>query len=225
MQSRTKHLDTITGLFVAVLLISNVVSAKIVDLGFLTFDGGTLLFPLSYIFGDILTEVYGYARSRKVIWLGFFSAALMAGTVAAVGALPAAGEWRFQESYDAVLGLTPRIVGASLIAFWVGEFSNSFILARMKVATGGNHLWARTIGSTLIGQGLDTVLFVLIAFGGTVSTSLLVEIVVSNYLFKCGVEVLFTPVTYAASGWLKKTEGIDWYDRGTNFNPFRISLF
>jgi hypothetical protein len=224
MQSRTKHLDTITGLFVAVLLISNVVSAKIVDLGFLTFDGGTLLFPLSYIFGDILTEVYGYARSRKVIWLGFFSAALMAGTVAAVGALPAAGEWSFQESYDAVLGLTPRIVGASLVAFWAGEFSNSFILAQMKLATGGKYLWARTIGSTLIGQGLDTVLFVLIAFGGTVSTDLLVAIVVSNYLFKCGVEILFTPVTYAASGWLKKTEGIDWYDRGTNFNPFRISL-
>ncbi|MEX1274944.1 MAG: queuosine precursor transporter, partial [Bacteroidota bacterium] len=199
MQSRTKHLDTITGLFVAVLLI------------------------LSYIFGDILTEVYGYARSRKVIWLGFFSAALMAGTVAAVGALPAAGEWSFQESYDAVLGLTPRIVGASLVAFWAGEFSNSFILARMKLATGGKYLWARTIGSTLIGQGLDTVLFVLIAFGGTVSTALLVAIVVSNYLFKCGVEILFTPVTYAASGWLKKTEGIDWYDRGTNFNPFRIS--
>lgn len=224
MHSGYKHLDTITGLFIAVLLISNVASTKIVDLGVVTFDGGTLLFPLSYIFGDILTEVYGYARSRKVIWLGFFSAALMAGTIAGVGALPAAGEWTFQESYDAVLGLTPRIVAASLVAFWMGEFSNSVVLARMKVATGGRHLWARTIGSTLIGQGLDTVVFVLLAFGGTMSTGLLAEIVVSNYLFKCGVEILFTPITYATAGWLKKTEGIDWYDRGTNFNPFRASL-
>ncbi|MBI3110074.1 MAG: queuosine precursor transporter [Ignavibacteriales bacterium] len=224
MHSVYKHLDTITGLFIAVLLISNVASTKIVDLGIMTFDGGTLLFPLSYIFGDILTEVYGYARSRKVIWLGFFSAALMAGTIAGVGALPAAGEWTFQESYDTVLGLTPRIVAASLVAFWMGEFSNSVVLACMKVATNGRHLWARTIGSTLIGQGLDTVVFVLLAFGGTMSTGLLAEIVVSNYLFKCGVEILFTPVTYATAGWLKKTEGIDWYDRGTNFNPFRTSL-
>lgn len=225
MQTRFQHLDTLTGLFITVLLISNVVSAKIVDLGFLTFDGGTLLFPLSYIFGDILTEVYGYARSRKVIWLGFFSAAVMAGCVAVVGALPSAAEWSFQDSYDAVLGLTPRIVAASLVAFWVGEFSNSFILARLKIITEGKHLWVRTIGSTLVGQGLDTVVFVLIAFGGTFSTPLLIEIILSNYIFKCGVEILFTPFTYAATGWLKKKEGVDWYDRGTNFNPFRVSVF
>ncbi len=222
MSKPLKHLDSITALFVAVLLISNVASTKILNLGPLTFDGGTLLFPLSYIFGDILTEVYGYSRSRKVIWLGFMAAAVMSVTLAIVGALPPAADWLNQASYDAILGQTPRIVVASLIAYFAGEFSNSVILAKLKVITEGRQLWLRTISSTLLGQLLDTALFVLIAFTGTVSTGVLLAIAVSNYLFKCGVEILFTPITYWITGWLKQQEHEDYYDRETDFNPFRL---
>jgi hypothetical protein len=217
-----KHLDTITVLFVTVLLISNVASTKIVAFGPLTFDGGTILFPLSYIFGDILTEVYGYARSRKVIWLGFMAALLMSLTFIAVGALPPAADWQYQTAYEQILGLTPRIVLASLIAYFAGEFSNSFILAKLKILTQGKRLWTRTIGSTLIGQLIDTVLFILIAFTGIFPGSLLWTLIVSNYVFKCGVEVLFTPATYWITGWLKQQEREDYYDVETDFNPFRL---
>ena len=217
-----KHLDTITALFVAVLLISNIASTKIVQFGFLTFDGGTLLFPLSYIFGDILTEVYGYARSRKVIWLGFAAAILMSVTFIAVGALPSASEWTAQAAYDQILGFTPRIVLASLIAYFAGEFSNSFTLAKLKVKTQGKYLWVRTIGSTLIGQVVDTLIFSLIAFSGVIPYSLLVTLIISNYVFKCGVEIIFTPVTYWITGWLKQQEKEDFYDVQTDFNPFQI---
>lgn len=217
-----KHLDSITALFVAVLLISNIASTKILNLGPLTFDGGTLLFPLSYIFGDILTEVYGYARSRKVIWLGFMAAAVMSVTLAIVGALPPAADWGNQAAYEAILGQTPRIVIASLIAYFAGEFSNSLTLAKLKVLTQGRRLWLRTISSTLLGQLLDTALFVVIAFAGMVPNSVLVAIAISNYLFKCGVEILFTPVTYWITGWLKQQEQEDYYDRETDFNPFRL---
>jgi len=223
MERQYKHLDTITGLFVAVLLISNVASTKIVDFGWFTFDGGTLIFPVSYIFGDILTEVYGYRRSRKVIWLGFISAAVMSIVFGVVGVLPAAREWPNQEAYEKILGMTPRIVIASLIAYWAGEFSNSYVLAKMKLFTRGRWLWTRTIGSTLIGEGVDTALFATIAFGGLLSSSLLTGVIVSNYIFKCGVEAVFTPITYIIVGWLKREEEVDWYDRGTNFNPFTFS--
>lgn len=223
MSKPLKHLDSITALFVAVLLISNVASTKILNLGPLTFDGGTILFPLSYIFGDILTEVYGYARSRKVIWLGFIAATLMSVTLAIVGALPPAADWANQDAYEVILGQTPRIVVASLIAYFAGEFSNSVTLAKLKVLTQGRRLWLRTISSTLLGQLLDTALFVLIAFTGTVPTNVLLAIVVSNYLFKCGVEILFTPITYWITGWLKQQEHEDYYDRETDFNPFRLS--
>ncbi len=218
-----KHLDTITALFVTVLLISNVTSTKIVDLGPFTFDGGTILFPLSYIFGDILTEVYGYSRSRKVIWLGFVSAMLMSVTFILVGVLPPAADWHYQTAYDQILGLTPRIVAASLVAYLVGEFSNSFILAKLKLLTHGRWLWTRTIASTLIGQIVDTALFIAIAFTGVVPSGLLLTLIVSNYLFKCGVEILFTPVTYWVTGWLKQQEREDHYDSDTDFNPFHFS--
>jgi queuosine precursor transporter len=218
-----KHLDTITALFVTVLLISNVASTKILAFGPLTFDGGTILFPLSYIFGDILTEVYGYARSRKVIWIGFVAALLMSLTFVVVGALPPAADWPNQDAYNKILGLTPRIVAASLIAYFAGEFSNSFTLAKLKVKTNGQRLWLRTIGSTLIGQVVDTALFILIAFTGVVPNSLIWTLIVSNYLFKCGVEILFTPITYWITGWLKQQEHEDFYDRDTNFNPFPFS--
>ena len=217
-----KHLDTITALFVTVLLISNVTSTKIVDLGLFTFDGGTLLFPLSYIFGDILTEVYGYSRSRKVIWLGFLSALLMSITFVIVGVLPPAKDWPYQNAYNQILGLTPRIVAASLVGYFAGEFSNSFILAKLKLLTHGKWLWVRTIGSTLVGQILDTALFILLAFTGVVSNGLLLTLIVSNYLFKCGVEILFSPVTYWITGWLKQQEREDYYDIDTDFNPFHL---
>lgn len=223
MNKSFKHLDTITALFVTVLLISNVASTKIVAFGPLTFDGGTILFPLSYIFGDILTEVYGYARSRKVIWLGFVAALLMSITFIIVGALPAATDWQNQDAYNKILGLTPRIVIASLIAYFAGEFSNSFTLAKLKIITQGRQLWLRTIGSTLIGQVVDTALFILIAFTGVVPNSLLWTLILSNYLFKCGVEILFTPITYWLTGWLKQQEHEDYYDRDTDFNPFRLT--
>lgn len=223
MPKAYKHLDTITGFFVAVLLISNIASTKILNLGPFTFDGGTILFPLSYIFGDILTEVYGYARSRKVIWIGFLSAALMSVTSAVVGALPPAEGWNHQAAYEAILGQAPRIVFASLIAYFAGEFSNSFTLAKMKIVTNGRHLWMRTIGSTLVGQWVDTALFVAIAFAGTLPNSLLWTLVVSNYIFKCGVEALFTPITYWVTGWLKQQEHEDYYDRDTDFNPFKLT--
>ena len=219
-----KYLDLITALFVAVLLISNVASSKILDLGPFTFDGGTLLFPISYIFGDILTEVYGYRRSRRVIWIGFACAGLMAGVLALVGALPPAEGWENQEAYEAILGTTPRIVLASLIAYFAGEFSNSYTLAKMKILTRGRWLWTRTIGSTLVGEGVDTVAFVSIAFAGTLPWPLFWSIIVSNYLFKVGMEAVMTPVTYRITSFLKQAEHADVYDTDTNFNPFKLAV-
>jgi hypothetical protein len=217
-----KHLVTITAFFVAVLLISNIASVKIVDFGPLTFDGGTLLFPISYIFGDILTEVYGFRRTRKVVWLGFAASLLMALTLFAVGRLPATADWPYQQAFDEILGQTPRIVAASLMAYLAGEFCNAVILAKMKVAMQGKNLWMRTIGSTLVGQAVDTGVFVVAAFGGILEPNLLTQVIVSNYVFKCGIEILFTPGTYFVTGFLKRTEGIDVFDRETKFNPFRF---
>lgn len=222
-----KYLDVVVGMFVAVLIISNLASsAKIIVLGPFTFDGGTLLFPLSYIFGDILTEVYGYSTSRRVIWIGFAAAALFSIVVWIVGMLPAEAEWSARagmDAYNAILGSSMRIVIASLIAYWAGSFTNAFILAKLKVITQGKWLWMRTIGSTIAGELVDTILFVLIAFAFDMSGPVLLSIIVSNYLFKVGVEVLFTPATYAAVGWLKKREGVDAYDTQTDFNPFRLA--
>lgn len=223
-ERRYRFFDVIMAFFVAVLLISNVASTKIVDLGPLTFDGGTLLFPISYIFGDILTEVYGYRRSRRVIWTGFAAAGLLAGVLALVGALPAAEGWENQAAYRAILGTTPRIVLGSLVAYFAGEFSNSYTLAKMKILTRGRWLWTRTIGSTLVGEGVDTLLFVTIAFAGTMPWGLFWSIVVSNYVFKCGLEAAMTPVTYRVTNFLKRAENEDVYDTDTDFNPFRLRV-
>jgi uncharacterized integral membrane protein (TIGR00697 family) len=217
-----KYFDIILGFFVAVLLISNVASTKIVLLGPFTFDGGTLLFPLSYIFGDILTEVYGYARSRRVIWTGFFSALVMSITLIAVGKLPPAPDWPYQQDYLHILGLTPRIVLASLVAYFCGEFTNSYTLARLKLLTHGRYLWIRTIGSTLLGEGIDTLIFILIAFGGVFDSTLIWSIFVSNYIFKVGIEIIFTPLTYWLVNFLKREEDEDFWDYKTNFNPFLL---
>jgi uncharacterized integral membrane protein (TIGR00697 family) len=215
-----KYLDVVTALFVAVLLISNVVAAKITSLGIFTLSAAAILFPLSYIFGDVLTEVYGYARARKVVWIGMVCNVLMAAIFMAVIALPAAQGWPNQKALEAILGMTPRIVAASIIGYFVGEFLNSFVLAKVKLATKGKFLWARTISSTLIGELLDTLLFITIAFWGILPTPVLVSLLISNYIFKVGLEVLFTPVTYLVVNFLKKAEHEDYYDKKTNFNPF-----
>lgn len=221
MQKSYKYLTSISVFFVSVLLISNIASTKIIDLKWFLFDGGTLLFPLSYIFGDILTEVYGYKKAKSVIWLGFFMALLMSLVFIIVGKLPSAPDWNNQNAYDLILGLTPRIVLASLIAYMIGSFSNSFILAKIKILTKGKMLWIRTICSTIVGELLDSVIFIIIAFWGILPNSLLLTLIVSNYLFKTAIEILFTPLTYKIVSFLKKKEGEDYYDTNTNFNPFK----
>jgi uncharacterized integral membrane protein (TIGR00697 family) len=218
-----RFFDLLVALFVAVLLISNIASTKILTLWKFTFDGGTLLFPLSYIFGDILTEVYGFRRSRRVIWLGFFSALLMSLVLFVVQILPPAKDWLNQEAYETILGFVPRIVTASLLAYFAGEFSNSIILSRLKIMTKGKFLWARTIGSTIIGEGIDTIVFCMVAFYGILSPSVFWAVVVSNYIFKCFIEVSFTPITYLVVGFLKRKENTDVYDFGVTYNPFQIS--
>ncbi|MFA4873485.1 MAG: queuosine precursor transporter [Patescibacteria group bacterium] len=222
MEKNYKYLNAITALFVTVLLVSNIASSKILSLGPFTFDGGTILFPLSYIFSDILTEVYGYARARRVIWTGFAMIILASLTFMAVGALPSASGWEGQGAYDAILGLTPRIVTASVLAYLVGEFINSVILAKIKIATSGKLLWLRTITSTIFGEGADTALFVLVAFSGILSGQLLISIMLSNYIFKVGIEILCTPLTYLLTGALKRREQVDFYDTATRFNPFSL---
>lgn len=217
---RFRYLDIITASFVAVLLISNIASTKILDLGPFTFDGGTILFPLAYIFGDILTEVYGFRRSRRVIWIGVAWAGVAAGTFALVDALPAADFYEAEESFSAILGQTPRIVAGSLAAILVGELTNSLLLARLKVATAGRLLWLRTISSTIVGQAVDTAVFLLIAFGGLWTAGELWDVFESNYIFKVGVEIAFTPLTYLIVRWLKRSEGIDTYDTPLTLNPF-----
>lgn len=219
-----RYLDFITAAFVAVLIVSNVASTKILLFGPFSFDGGTLLFPLAYIFGDILTEVYGYARSRRVIWTGFLWVGVAAIVFAAVDWLPPAPEWELQESFHAILGQTPRIVLGSLLAYLAGEFANSFVLAKLKLATRGRWLWTRTIGSTLLGQGVDTAVFLVVAFYGVLPESLLWAVFVSNYVFKVGIEVLLTPATYGVVNGLKRAEGVDHFDWRTNFNPFRVNV-
>ncbi|MDQ2691335.1 MAG: queuosine precursor transporter [Chloroflexota bacterium] len=230
-----RFFDLIMAVFVTVLVISNIASsAKIVDWGFslfglpMAFDAGTILFPVSYIFGDILTEVYGYKRSRRVIWVGFACLALSAVVFWIVGRMPGEETWQGyagDDAYTAILGgmSTGGIVLGSLAGYWMGEFTNSIILAKMKVLTEGRWLWMRTIGSTLLGQLVDTVMFVVVASAfGVFPWSLFLTLTVTNYLFKCAVEALMTPVTYAVVGTLKRIEDEDYYDRGTDFNPFTV---
>lgn len=232
-EKQYRYLDIIMAVFVTVLVVSNVASsAKIVDLGFnilgvqMAFDAGTLLFPVSYIFGDILTEVYGYRYSRRVIWAGFFCLALSAGVFALVGILPGELTWQGYAgdvAYTAILGgmSSGGIVLGSLAGYWSGEFTNSFTLAKMKILTNGRHLWARTISSTLAGELVDSAVFVTVAcLFGVFPWSLFLTLVLTNYLFKCTIEALMTPVTYTVVNQLKRAENVDAFDRGTNFNPF-----
>lgn len=223
-RSGPRYFDLVMATFVAVLLISNVASTKFLVFGPFTFDGGTLLFPISYIFGDILVEVYGYARARRVIWTGFALLFLMAGVFAVVGALPPAPGWEGQEAYIRILGATPRIVLGSLLGYAAGSFSNSYVMAVMKMLTRGRWLWTRTIASTMVGEGIDTLVFILVAFAGAQPWSTLWPVIISNYVFKTGFEALATPITYAVTDFLKRSEGLDVYDYGTNFSPFSLRL-
>ncbi|MDR1586422.1 MAG: queuosine precursor transporter [Treponema sp.] len=236
--SHFRFLDIVMAFFVMILIVSNVASsAKIVDLGFslrlpklpaipLAFDGGTLLFPLSYVFGDILTEVYGFRASRRVIWTGFAALALSSLVFLLLRALPADRNWEEyagSAAYDAILGgmSTGGIALASLLAYWIGEFSNSVILSRLKVLMKGKLLWVRTIGSTLAGELLDSLVFVFAAsLAGVFGWELFPSLVLTNYFLKCAIEALMTPLTYAAVHFLKKGEGIDVYDRGIRYSPF-----
>ena len=222
--------DVAMAAFVAILLLSNLIgAAKIsaLDLplfGTVVFGAGILFFPLSYVLGDVLTEVYGYARARRVIWIGFAALLFMALMSWVVVALPPADGWAGQAAYDEVFGITWRIVLASITAFWAGELANAFVLARMKLLTGGKHLWTRTIGSTVVGQGVDTLIFYPVAFWGIWTPELVFAVMLTNYLMKVGWEALLTPVTYLVVGRLKRAEGVDVYDEGTNFTPFRTGV-
>ena len=235
MKRSYQYLDVITVLFVTILLISNLLSsAKIIDLGAsigpiaLIFDAGTLVFPISYIFGDILTEIYGYQRSRRVIWFGFAANALMGFFVWLAGVLPGEAAWQTyagQSAYDVILGGVSGLIVASLIAYWIGEFSNSFVLAKMKIATSGRWLWSRTIGSTLVGEAVDSTVFFAIATAlGVFPPQLMLSLIVTNYILKVGIEVIFTPITLQVVKALKRAENEDYYDYDTSFNPFRIDL-
>jgi uncharacterized integral membrane protein (TIGR00697 family) len=233
---RYRYLDLIMAVFVTVLVVSNIASsAKIVDWGFsifgirMAFDAGTILFPISYIFGDILTEVYGFKNSRRVIWAGFACLAVSAVVFGIIRLLPGEAQWQKyagDAAYLSILGgmSSGGIVMASLAGYWSGEFTNSFVLAKMKILTRGHWLWMRTIGSTIIGELVDTVLFVTIAsLFNVFPWSLFVTLSLTNYLFKCTVEILMTPFTYATVAALKNMEKEDYYDRKTNFNPFSIN--
>jgi len=222
-----RYFDFMMTAFVAILLLSNIVGAdKAATLGGLKFGAGILFFPLSYLLGDILTEVYGYARARRCVWAGFFAMLFMAVMTWVVVNLPPAAGWSNQAAYETVFGQTGRIVFASICAFWAGEFVNAFVLARMKVWTGGKHLWTRTVSSTLFGQGVDSLIFYPLAFWDApgFTHGLVLTIMVTNWAMKVGWEVLLTPLTYAVVGFLKRAEGVDVFDRGTNFSPFRAKV-
>lgn len=218
-----RYYDFIMAAFVTVLICSNLIgAAKVAEIGGFRFGAGILFFPIAYVFGDILTEVYGYARARRVVWAGFGALAFMSFMSFVVVALPHSPDWTGQPAYEQVFGATWRIVAASLTAFWAGEFANAYVLARMKIWTQGRMLWSRTIGSTVVGAGVDTLIFYPLAFLGVWSVDDLLAVMLNNYLLKVLWETMLTPVTYAVVGWLKRAEGEDYFDRNTDFSPFRL---
>ena len=227
---RLRSFDFVMAAFVTVLLLSNVIGAgkvAVIDLpglGPWPFGAGILFFPIAYVIGDVLTEVYGYARARRCIWAGFAALLFMAFMAFVVVALPPAPTWHGQQAYEQVFGQVPRIVFASIAAFWVGEFVNSYVLARMKIWTRGRHLWTRTIGSTVAGQGVDSLIFYPLAFYGVWDNDTLLVVLLTQWALKVGWEALLTPVTYAVVGWLKRREGVDVYDQATDFTPFRARV-
>ncbi|GGA53932.1 transporter [Edaphobacter acidisoli] len=218
-----KYLDALTTAFVVILLVSNLVAQKICLVGPFAISGAILLFPITYIFGDIFTEVYGFSASRRAIWLGFFGTALLYVIAAAVIELPAAPGWANQQAFKVVFGFIPRILAASLVSYWFGEFANSYTMARLKLLTNGRKLWTRTIGSTVVGQAVDTVLVVTLTFAGKAPLHTILNLIGTSYMLKVGYEVMATPLTYLVINWLKSSEGVDTFDRDENFNPFSFA--
>ena len=215
-----RYYDILVHIFVVVLLISNLVGSKICAIGPFRISGAQLLFPITYIFGDVFTEVYGYSGSRRAIWIGFFASGLMAIMGLITVHIPAAHDWPNQHAFEIVFNFVPRMVAASLAAFWCGEFTNSYTLAKMKLLTEGRWLWTRTVGSTIVGQAVDTAIVMFLAFGGTQSLRTILILIGSGYLGKVLYEVLATPLTYLVVNFLKRAEGVDVYDTHTDFNPF-----
>jgi queuosine precursor transporter len=209
--------------FITCLVTANIVAVKLVAIGSMILPVGIVIFPISYIVGDILTEVYGYRRARRVIWLGFVCNLLAVVGIVIGQALPAASFWDGQAAYERILGYTPRLLIASFIAFIIGEFANSYVLSRMKVATQGRWLWTRTIASTVVGEGLDSVIFIFIAFWGTSPEAALLSAMATQWLFKVAYETVATPLTYVVINFIKRKEGIDVYDRGISFNPLSLA--
>ena len=220
---RYKYLDVLTTMFVVILLVSNLVAQKICIIGPFAVSGAILLFPITYIFGDVFTEVYGFAASRRAIWLGFIGTGLLYLMGAAVISLPGAPDWKNQDAFRTVFGIIPRILTASLIAYWFGEFANSYTMAKLKLLTNGEKLWTRTIGSTIVGQAVDTILVITLTFAGRYPPRTLVRTIVSGYLLKVAYEAAATPLTYVVVRRLKAAEHSDPFDYNEDFNPFRFS--
>jgi len=209
----------VVAIFITCLIAANVAAVKLVEIFGLVLPAGTIIFPISYIFGDILTEVYGYRQARRVIWLGFFCNFIFVVTIWVGQVLPPASFWDGQKAYERILGYTPRLLAASFLAYLVGEFANSFVLAKMKIITKGRWLWTRTIGSTLVGEGLDSLVFMTLAFVGTIPAGVLLSAILTQWLVKSAYEAVVTPVTYIVVNFLKRKEGLDVFDYGTRFNP------
>ncbi len=221
--NRYKYLDTFITLFVVVLLVSNIIASKFVAIGGARVSCAQMLFPVTYIFGDIFTEVYGYSASRRAIWYGFIASFIMVGFTYLATVIPGAPEYRDQTAFTAIFMPVGRIVAASLLAYWCGEFANSFTLAKLKLFTKGKYLWTRTIGSTVVGQAVDTTVVMFAAFYGTRSVGVILKLIVSGYIIKVAYETLMTPVTYAIVNKLKRTEQVDHFDWDTDFNPFAVA--
>jgi uncharacterized integral membrane protein (TIGR00697 family) len=217
---RYKYLDTFITLFVVVLVISNIIAAKFFKVGDLRVSCAQLLFPITYIFGDIFTEVYGYSASRRAIWFGFFASFILVAVTYLACIIPGAPEYTDQVAFSTIFKPVGRIVAASLLAYWCGEFANSFTLAKLKLVTKGKYLWTRTIGSTVVGQAVDTSVVMFAAFYGTRSVAVILKLILAGYLFKVIYETVMTPVTYAVVKALKRAEQVDYFDYDTNFNPF-----
>jgi hypothetical protein len=212
----------VASIFITCLITSNIIAVKLVNIFGLVLPAAIIIFPISYIFGDVLTEVYGYHQARRVIWLGFFCNLIAVVAIWLGQILPAASFWEGQAAYERILGYTPRLLGASFLAYLVGEFANSFVMAKMKIATNGRWLWTRTIGSTLVGQGLDSLVFMTLAFIGTIPLTVLVGAIGIQWLSKSAYEAIITPLTYVVVNFLKKREGLDVFDTDTRFNPLRF---
>ncbi len=219
MERRYRYLDLLITIFVVILIVSNLIAPKFVAVGWFRFSAAQLLFPITYIFGDVFTEVYGYSASRKAIWTGFLGSIIMTAFGLFAIWLPPAPEFKNQLAFETIFGVVPRNVAGSLIAYWAGEFANSLTVAKMKIWTGGRWLWTRTLGSTIVGQLVDTTIVIFFIFWGQ-PLGVMAQLIVSGYLFKVTYEVLATPLTYLVVNFLKREEGVDFFDRHTNFNPF-----